>query len=608
MKQQQQQITIEEVQNNDVNTRKSQQLENMESIQSQKSESAQETTWMVKNKNDHNNKNDNNNNSNNTSHSEVRATNKTPTRSPLPNEPSRLKNDFEITNYDTNHIEDEQSPNEPLRLRLTMEDDSDSDCIAIDLDDDIERITPTAPPMSLLLDDELDYKHHEVETIIEEDDDSSDCEENNNNNINNFHCNNDNNNNNNSKVKPDHNERSKDSSFQNIIIEADSKNLDEVKSLTKDSFDTRIIVDKASKENQKEPLSNESVDVENNIEKPDENEALEKEQNYEIKMVLVESENFHYNIEKKEKQNEEDGQEKIIEKDSESCVLSSKRNTEENNKDNNEKTEIKNTTISNDDISIRKVRSLTGPCPCSDDDEDIIENEDETDVSPIPLNAGRLHLQISYKHNKFHHESEIKKNTKIKKEMKTLSLIINDIEGIPSESHGGAKKINIHASLMITASRSSSKKNKKLKVKTEMRLASKGLHNEQLFNYHNGGLVMVEKDHSCWLRVRLYGKYGVQTKMVGEVTLDVTPLSLEEDSTGLVSKSLESTGEVVTFHLSKYLEPRGKVVSNLSRPLLKLYTLLVKIPRKHSHLENIGAGGHFSKMIFSLLHHIFFFI
>ena len=60
MKQQQQQITIEEVQNNDVNTRKSQQLENMESIQSQKSESAQETTWMVKNKNDHNNKNDNN--------------------------------------------------------------------------------------------------------------------------------------------------------------------------------------------------------------------------------------------------------------------------------------------------------------------------------------------------------------------------------------------------------------------------------------------------------------------------------------------------------------------------------------------------------------------
>ena len=215
-----------------------------------------------------------------------------------------------------------------------MEDDSDSDCIAIDLDDDIERITPTAPPMSLLLDDELDYKHHEVETIIEEDDDSSDCEENNNNNINNFHCNNDNNNNNNnSKVKPDHNERSKDSSFQNIIIEADSKNLDEVKSLTKDSFDTRIIVDKASKENQKEPLSNESVDVENNIEKPDENEALEKEQNYEIKMVLVESENFHYTIEKKEKQNEEDGQEKIIEKDSESCVLSSKRNTEENNKD-----------------------------------------------------------------------------------------------------------------------------------------------------------------------------------------------------------------------------------------------------------------------------------
>ena len=581
MKQHEQQMVIEEIHKNDVNISKSKRLENMKCNQSV----PDKTNLMVKNNNSINlgdeevschNKNNNNDNNSNTeivedeiSKEEFKGEQMTIHHDTTQDEkqPSNPGKDVgATTDHGTTYGEHQStvetpSLNEALRLRrMVIEDDSDSDCIGIDLDDDIERITPTAPPMSLLLDDELDYKHHEVETIIEEDDDSSDCDEidnnisnsnennnNNNYNTNNCHistssnCHDDNktinnsNNNNHIKVTTDHNENSKES---NNIIETGSNNFEEEKSLSKDfpeQNSNTIVVQEDSKESESEKEQFNNGDVEKSKTSTEHNfeESSKSNGNNESENILYDHSEIKEDLGSDEN---EIPQQQVEEKEE---VSSSKD-------DDNE------IIATSKDEDITRVRSLTGPCPCSDNEDTIEEDESNTNLQ-IPPNAGQLHLQITYKQNESESEKKKKKQNEKKK---TLRITIRDIEGIPSQSQGGAKRIKVHTSLMISSKYSS--KNKKFKAKTDTRLTSKGIHNEQLF-YNEGGMIMVEDDSLYWLRVRIYGKYGVQTKMVGEVTLNLTPSLLEEDSTAF--KSLESAGEVVTFQLSKYLEPRGKVVS-----------------------------------------------
>ena len=263
-----------------------------------------------------------------------------------------------------------------------------------------------------------------------------------------------------------------------------------------------------------------------------------------------------------------------------------------------------------------EVRMISGPCPCSSEDisEEVksIDGENNETVSIGDSGAGKVLLEIVYycDHNnltvtikdieeipsvleggakriKIHTALLTSRCAKKKdKKMKQYNnnnnnnnnnntLMKDDyVSNKSEESNTTAAKANIGEnsrykkattcdsiiSKKKNRNKNSSPNNNSMKNavttathKTTMRLATKGIHNELVFQREG---FSIDDFESMWIRVRLYGKYGIRKRLMGEVVFPGKDLIPDVED----GKHQQNDSCRQTFMVRKPLEPKGKVV------------------------------------------------